>query len=205
MTFEIYRKLFDIHLVGFEVHNKPNKLSFFPRHRPRNFMAKPPWQLGPQDYQNLTSCFALYFPSDAEGGVMRRPEAQEALQWCMAFTYLAFNPTAAPEVPGALQIRRPRFSLDQLRTFRTSQGAPSEVIADLSKRLMTQPEKFLAEVGLGFDLAHLLLQRHNPQLSESMHSAARPIDVELVAPELEQAVQSVRSELIDRYVARNIF
>ena len=162
----------------------------------------PPWQLGPQDYQNLTSCFALYFPSeDAGGGVMRRSEAQEALQWCMAFTYLAFNPTAAPEVSGALQIRRARFSLDQLRTMRTSQGAQSDMVAGLSKRLMMQPEKFLAEVGLGFDLAHMLLQRHNPQLSETANSTARPIDVELVAPELDQAVQAVRSELIDRYAA----
>lgn len=131
---------------------------------------------------------------------MRRSEAQEALQWCMAFTYLAFNPTAAPEVSGALQIRRARFSLDQLRTMRTSQGAQSDMVAGLSKRLMMQPEKFLAEVGLGFDLAHMLLQRHNPQLSETANSAARPIDVELVAPELDQAVQAVRSELIDRYV-----
>lgn len=131
---------------------------------------------------------------------MRRSEAQEALQWCMAFTYLAFNPTAAPEVSGALQIRRARFSLDQLRTMRTSQGAQSDMVAGLSKRLMMQPEKFLAEVGLGFDLAHMLLQRHNPQLSETANSAARPIDVELVPPELDQAVQAVRSELIDRYV-----
>ena len=128
---------------------------------------------------------------------MRRSEAQEALQWCMAFSYLAFNPTGAPEISGALQIRRARFSLDHLRSLRNLDASQ---VAELSKRLMLQPEKFLAEVGLGFDLAHMLLQRHNPQLSEKMHSSARPIDVELVAPEMEQAVQSVRSELIDRYV-----
>ena len=129
---------------------------------------------------------------------MRRSEAQEALQWCMAFSYLAFNPTGAPEISGALQIRRARFSLDHLRSLRNLDASQ---VAELSKRLMLQPEKFLAEVGLGFDLAHMLLQRHNPQLSEKMHSSARPIDVELVAPEMEQAVQSVRSELIDRYAA----
>ena len=129
---------------------------------------------------------------------MRRTEAQEALQWCMAFSYLAFNPTGAPEISGALQIRRARFSLDQLRSLRNLDASQ---VAELSKKLMLQPEKFLAEVGLGFDLAHMLLQRHNPQLSEKMHSPARPIDVELVAPEMEQAVQSVRSELIDRYAA----
>lgn len=161
-------------------------------------MAVQPLQLGPLDYQNLSSFFPAYFPSDlGEGGVMRREEAQEALQWCMAFTCVAFNSTV-PEISEALQHRRARFSLDQLRSAR--HGSPNSEF-DLAKRLMCQADKCLAEIGLGFDLACALLQRHTPKLHENIESPAmRPVDVELVAPELDQPVQAVRSEMIDRYI-----
>ena len=128
---------------------------------------------------------------------MRREEAQEALQWCMAFTCVAFNSTV-PEISEALQHRRARFSLDQLRSAR--HGSPNSEF-DLAKRLMCQADKCLAEIGLGFDLACALLQRHTPKLHENIESPAmRPVDVELVAPELDQPVQAVRSEMIDRYI-----
>ena len=159
-------------------------------------MAAQPWQLGPLDYQNLTNFYPIYFPSDqGGGGVMTREEAQEALQWCMAFAYVAFNPTVAPEISEALQNRRARFFLEKLRSLRGGSNSPG---IDVTKRLMCQPDKCLAEIGLGFDLACALLGRQTAQLDEK--SAVRPVDVELVAPELDQPVQAVRSELIDRYV-----
>ncbi|CAJ1387895.1 unnamed protein product [Effrenium voratum] len=148
-----------------------------------------PWQLGPPDYQNLTNFFPLYFGA-TDGGVMAREEAQEALQWTMAFVYASCNP-ALPEIGLALQSRKPRFSLEQLRSVRGKE--------DMGKRLLGQPDKFLAELGLGFDLAHLVFQRQRG-LAGGAFEGFRPIDVEVVAPELEQPVQAIRSELIDRYV-----
>ena len=105
----------------------------------------------------------------------------------LAFAYAAFNPTCAPEVAMAVQNRKPRLALEQLKLLRRGM--------DVTQRLHSQPDKCLAEVALGFDLAHMVLLRQSPQTE-----LTRPLLVELEAPELLQPLQALKSELIDKFV-----
>ncbi|CAE7318187.1 Mcm8 [Symbiodinium natans] len=134
---------------------------------------------------------------------MSRPEVQEALQWCLAFANAVLNPRSV-DVLTAFQTTRARFTLEDLRSLRSDRSRE-----EFSKQLYSQPFRFLAEVGLGFDLANSAVRRQCPEHFQAQgdahfHKAApvlqRPVDVEVVAKELEQPVQSVRSDLIDRYV-----
>jgi len=163
------------------------------------------WQLGPQDHQLLTALFPVYFPAKepehTQTHPMSKPEVQEALQWCMSFANAVLAPRSV-DVLAALQAARARFTLEELRSLRGDRSCE-----ELCRQLHAHPDQFLAEVGLGFDLANSAVRRQCPeqfQIPDATERAApalsRPVDVEVVAKDLEQPVQSVRSDLIDHYV-----
>eukprot|EP00931_Biecheleriopsis_adriatica_P083275 TRINITY_DN5684_c0_g1_i1.p1 TRINITY_DN5684_c0_g1~~TRINITY_DN5684_c0_g1_i1.p1 ORF type:complete len:839 (-),score=145.56 TRINITY_DN5684_c0_g1_i1:185-2668(-) len=157
----------------------------------------------------------------AQGNIMSRQEANESLRWCFAFCNAAL--TAGVDSPAAIQTRRAlevgrgRFSSTELRSLRPAAAGPEAGSSgeDPVARLSSQAERFLAEVSLGLHLAALAMNRQSASVprppatpqglgvaasARAAESASVRIDVEVVAPELEKAIEGVRSDLIDRYV-----
>jgi len=141
---------------------------------------------------------------------------RESARWCQVFVSCTDN--EAPHENGvvhpqrALEAGRVCLTLSQLQALDTAHAG------DIRERLSVKAEQFLAEVGLGLHLAALLLQRlpasPNSTIQNKMQHAAASglppgalqqclnsrIDVEIVAPELEQPVEAMKSAFIDRYI-----
>lgn len=193
-----------------------------------------PWQPSPEDHQHLHELFPIYFSSAASapeppqagkgkgssrptaGGqqtnLMSREEVQQALSWCRAFC--ASSTMFASQIQQACDGGRVNFTLAELAMLRPCPpgGDVQQHQQQLTTRLSSQPERFLAELSLGLHLSARARRRGQarppatPQLASSNKdpciegTALSTIEVGVTTPELEKSMEAVRSDLIDRYV-----